>query len=163
MGAQRWWTVLTLGGMFLGAASFVFFFSLRIIHFPLTWVFGIASIVCWLMGGISILCLLLAARKSRADEIAVLRICGASRGHIRARFLLEALLVGLPGWFAGICLSLAALLIANRLMAGMQIPGSVIAVAALLSALFSLLIDLLFGWYPAQMAAALHCVEALKE
>ncbi len=159
IGAEICLMALITGGMLLGAASFVLFLSLRAAGVP-----GIVSIIGWLLGGISMLCLLFAAQRRRTEEIAVRRACGASRGNIRFRFLLEALLLGFPGWLAGICLSLLILLLVPSIFPGTQIPGAlVILIATGLAALFSLLISLLGGLYPAQKAASQPIVDALQD
>jgi len=119
---------------------------------------GIAG-VSLLVGGFGILAVMLMAVRERTREIGLRMAVGASRRQVRLQFVLEAAALGVGGGLAGILLGLAG--------------GAVLAVATSwaisvsltsvgLSFGFALVVGLFFGVYPAQRAARLDPVEALR-
>jgi len=120
--------------------------------------FAIASISL-LVGGIGIMNILLVSVTERTREIGVRMAVGAKRRHILAQFLIEALTLSLVGGLCGILLGVAAAR-ATTVLAGWPTIISVESVA--IGFLFSVAVGLFFGLYPANKAARLNPIEALR-
>jgi putative ABC transport system permease protein len=120
--------------------------------------FAIAS-VSLLVGGIGIMNILLVSVTERTREIGVRMAVGAKRRHIVMQFLIEAMTLSLVGGLLGIVLGVAGAKL-TTLIAGWPtiISGNVI----LLAFFFSLVVGLFFGLYPANKAARLNPIEALR-
>jgi putative ABC transport system permease protein len=120
--------------------------------------FAIAS-VSLLVGGIGIMNILLVSVTERTREIGVRMAVGAKRRHIVMQFLIEAMTLSLVGGALGIVLGVAGAKL-TTLIAGWPtiISGNVI----LLAFFFSLVVGLFFGLYPANKAARLNPIEALR-
>ncbi|TKB71734.1 MAG: FtsX-like permease family protein [Nitrospira sp.] len=120
--------------------------------------FAIAS-VSLLVGGIGIMNILLVSVTERTREIGVRMAVGAKRHHIVMQFLIEAMTLSLVGGLLGIVLGVAGAKL-TTLIAGWPtiISGNVI----LLAFFFSLVVGLFFGLYPANKAARLNPIEALR-
>ncbi|MEK7268082.1 MAG: ABC transporter permease [Nitrospirota bacterium] len=120
--------------------------------------FAIASISL-LVGGIGIMNILLVSVTERTREIGVRMAVGAKRRHILAQFLIEAMTLSLVGGLLGIVLGVLAAR-ATTTLAGW--PTIISAESVVVAFLFSLAVGLFFGLYPAQKAARLNPIEALR-
>ena len=120
--------------------------------------FAIAS-VSLLVGGIGIMNILLVSVTERTREIGVRMAVGAKRRHIVMQFLIEAMTLSLVGGALGIVLGITGAKL-TTLIAGWPtiISGDVI----MLAFFFSLVVGLFFGLYPANKAARLNPIEALR-
>lgn len=119
---------------------------------------GIAGISL-LVGGIGIMNIMLVSVAERTREIGIRKAIGAGRGVIMLQFLMESLMISIIGCLIGIVVSWAALQIINILgNVSYQISPGV----ALLSIAFSLGIGVLFGSYPANKAAKMDPINALR-
>lgn len=120
--------------------------------------FAIAS-VSLLVGGIGIMNILLVSVTERTREIGVRMAVGAKRHHIMMQFLIEAMTLSLVGGVLGIALGIAGAKL-TTVIAGWPtiISGDVIVIAFF----FSLVVGLFFGLYPANKAARLNPIEALR-
>ncbi len=119
---------------------------------------GIAAISL-LVGGIGIMNIMLVSVTERTREIGIRKAIGASRGSIMTQFLIEALVVSLMGCCIGIGLSWVAIQIVNQVGGtSYGLAGNVVAVAVV----FSLLVGLVFGLYPANKAAKKKPIDALR-
>ncbi len=120
--------------------------------------FAIAS-VSLLVGGIGIMNILLVSVTERTREIGVRMAVGAKRHHIMMQFLIEAMTLSLVGGVLGIAVGIAGAKL-TTVIAGWPtiISGDVIVVAFF----FSLVVGLFFGLYPANKAARLNPIEALR-
>lgn len=120
--------------------------------------FAIAS-VSLLVGGIGIMNILLVSVTERTREIGVRMAVGAKRRHIVMQFLIEAMTLSLVGGVLGIVFGVAGAKL-TTLIAGWPtiISVNVIVVAFF----FSLMVGLFFGLYPANKAARLNPIEALR-
>ncbi len=123
-----------------------------------TMLFAIAS-VSLLVGGIGIMNILLVSVTERTREIGVRMAVGAKRWHIMMQFLIEAMTLSLAGGVLGIVLGVTSAKL-TTLIAGWPtiISGNVI----ILAFFFSLVVGLFFGLYPANKAARLNPIEALR-
>jgi putative ABC transport system permease protein len=119
---------------------------------------SIAS-VSLLVGGIGIMNIMFVTVTERTREIGVRRAVGATRGSIQTQFLVEAvLLCALSGAIGVLVGFVASDILASLLGWSMIIPPRAIAIAVL----FSGLIGVSFGFYPARKAALLDPIEALR-
>ncbi|MDD1762971.1 MAG: ABC transporter permease, partial [Methanothrix sp.] len=120
--------------------------------------FAIAS-VSLLVGGIGIMNILLVSVTERTREIGVRMAVGAKRRHIVMQFLIEAMTLSLLGGALGIVLGIVGAKL-TTVIAGWPtiISSDVIAIAFF----FSLVVGLFFGLYPANKAARLNPIDALR-
>lgn len=121
---------------------------------------GIAAISL-LVGGIGIMNIMLVSVTERTREIGIRKAIGAGRGGIMIQFLMEALIVSMMGCAAGIGISFVILKIIGKVMEGSMRFHMDMEVAGV-SVIFSLLIGVIFGLYPANKAARKKPIEALR-
>ncbi len=121
---------------------------------------GIAAISL-LVGGIGIMNIMLVSVTERTREIGIRKAIGAGRGTIMLQFLIEALLVSLMGCLAGIGLSWVILKVAAVVMKN-SMSFTMDMRVVWLSVVFSVLIGVLFGLYPANKAASKKPIDALR-
>jgi putative ABC transport system permease protein len=115
--------------------------------------------VSLLVGGIGIMNIMLVSVTERTREIGVRMAVGATERDIQLQFLTEAIIVSLLGGICGVFFGIfTSRLLASTLAWSMQIPPSAIVIAAA----FALFVGLFFGFYPAQKAARLDPIEALR-
>jgi putative ABC transport system permease protein len=124
---------------------------------------GIAGISL-LVGGIGIMNIMLVSVTERTREIGLRKAVGARKRDILIQFLTESMLLSLLGGLVGILLAvgLAYGIGAIAAASGTPIDPSITLSAVLLATLFSMSVGLLFGIYPANRAANLQPVEALR-
>jgi putative ABC transport system permease protein len=119
---------------------------------------GIAS-VSLLVGGIGIMNIMLVSVTERTREIGVRMAVGATERDVQNQFLVEAVTLSMMGGAIGIVIGLiGSALISNLLSWPTLISGKAIIAAAI----FSAAVGIFFGYYPAQKAAQLDPIEALR-
>ena len=112
-----------------------------------------------LVGGIGIMNIMLVSVTERTREIGLRLAVGARPRDILGQFLIEATTLATIGGAIGVALGVgAAYAIANA--AGW--PSLVSPNAVVVAVLFSGLVGIFFGFYPAQRAARLDPIEALR-
>jgi putative ABC transport system permease protein len=119
---------------------------------------AIAS-VSLLVGGISIMNIMLVSVTERTREIGLRLALGARRRDIRRQFLAEAIVLSLVGAVLGTVVGIAAAALLSRL-AGWEVfigPEAIIA-----AVLFAAAVGTFFGYYPAVRASRLDPIEALR-
>ena len=119
---------------------------------------GIASISL-VVGGIGIMNIMLVSVRERTREIGIRKAVGARGRDILAQFLIEALTLSLLGGLIGIALGLAVSALIGQL-AGWGFQFNPLTVAA--AVVFSLIVWVVFGVWPARMAARLDPISALR-
>jgi len=124
---------------------------------------GIAGISL-LVGGIGIMNIMLVSVIERTREIGLRKAMGARKSDIMIQFLTESSLLSLFGGLLGIALGWLIAFIVGQIAAASDtniVP--VVGIDAILMAtLFSAAVGLFFGLYPANRAASLQPVEALR-
>ncbi|MEX2144333.1 MAG: ABC transporter permease [Anaerolineales bacterium] len=124
---------------------------------------GIAAISL-LVGGIGIMNIMLVSVIERTREIGLRKALGARRRDILIQFLAESSLLSLVGGILGIVLGWLIAIAVGAIAAASQadINPTISLDSILLATLFSMAVGLFFGLYPANRAASLEPVEALR-
>ena len=124
---------------------------------------GIAGISL-LVGGIGIMNIMLVSVTERTREVGLRKALGARKRDILTQFLTESSLLSFLGGMIGILLGWLISFIVGQIAAANDAPFTPVVGldAILLATLFSAAIGLFFGIYPANRAAGLEPVEALR-
>jgi len=117
------------------------------------------SSVALLVGGIGVMAIMMVSVTDRTKEIGLRKALGATRREILWQFLVEAATLTLIGGLFGIILGLAA---GELLKHGLDLQSGVPLWSAGLACAVSIAIGLAFGLYPANRAARMDPVEALR-
>ena len=117
------------------------------------------AIISPIVGGIVLMNIMLMAISERKREIGLRRAMGAKKNHIIFQFLMESIMLTLTGGVLGVGLGVAIALLIRHIGKPISISWQPFAIAFV----FSVLIGVLFGVYPARKAANLDPVEALNE
>ena len=120
---------------------------------------GTIALISLVVGGIGIMNIMLVSVTERTREIGIRKAVGARRADILTQFLLEAVVLSVIGGLIGIALGAGV----SRLVDYLGLfETSVSPGAVLLAVGFSLAVGLLSGLYPANRAASLQPIEALR-
>jgi putative ABC transport system permease protein len=119
---------------------------------------GVAA-VSLLVGGIGIMNIMMVSVTERTREIGLRMSVGARGKTILAQFLAEATVLSTAGGIAGVILGT---LFAFAVSALAKWPTDIPVLSIFCAVGFSALVGIFFGYYPAQKAAALHPIEALR-
>ena len=119
---------------------------------------GIAAISL-LVGGIGIMNIMLVTVTERTREIGLRKALGAKKKAIITQFLTEAIILTFAGGVIGMGLGTAASFLISNFI---NLPFTLSLQSILLAIGVSVSIGILFGWYPAQKAANLQPIEALR-
>jgi putative ABC transport system permease protein len=119
---------------------------------------AIASISL-LVGGIGIMNIMLVSVTERTREIGLRMALGAKRSDIRNQFLVEAAVLCMIGGAIGLALAIAA---AAVFQAQADFPVPIGVSTSIGAILFSAMVGLLFGGWPAVRASRLSPIEALR-
>ncbi|MEN8241432.1 MAG: ABC transporter permease [Chloroflexota bacterium] len=124
---------------------------------------GIAGISL-LVGGIGIMNIMLVSVIERTREIGLRKAMGARKSDILIQFLTESILLSLFGGLIGILLGWGIGVLVGQIAAASDTALTPVMGldAVLLATLFSTAVGLFFGLYPANRAASLEPVEALR-
>ena len=125
----------------------------------LSYLLAAVASISLLVGGIGIMNILLVSVTERTREIGLRMAIGARRLHVLLQFLAEAVLLSVVGGVAGILGGLAASE-AISVIAGWPTPIVWSAIGG--GFLFSALVGMFFGYYPARKAAHFDPIEALR-
>ena len=125
----------------------------------LTLFLGAIAGVSLLVGGIGIMNIMLVTVTERTKEIGLRKAMGARKRDVLSQFLVESSLLSLGGGLIGIMLGFGIAIMVGRLI---SIDAVITVEVVLLATLFSAAIGLFFGLYPANRAASLEPVEALR-
>lgn len=112
-----------------------------------------------LVGGIGIMNIMLVSVTERTREIGTRKALGAKNLHIQFQFITEAMIISGIGGIIGILLGTAA---GAGVSVVLKAPVTVSIPVTLGSVLFSMAIGVFFGFYPANKAAKLDPIEALR-
>lgn len=121
---------------------------------------GISLVV----GGIGIMNIMLVSVSERTKEIGLRKAMGATYKEILQQFLLEAVMLTLTGGIVGVAIGIS-LSLGGGFIAAQYVDGwksGVPVIAVVLGLVVSSGVGIVFGIYPAQRAAKLEPVEALR-
>lgn len=116
---------------------------------------GISLVV----GGIGVMNIMLVSITERTREIGVRKALGATNGSIRLQFIVESIVICMLGGIIGIGVGIIIGNVGSRLLG---YSASVSVGTVLIAAAFSMAIGVFFGYYPANKAARLDPIEALR-
>jgi putative ABC transport system permease protein len=125
----------------------------------LTALLGAVAAVSLLVGGIGIMNIMLVSVTERTREIGIRLAIGALEREVRLQFLIEAAALSAFGGLVGLALAAAA---SAALARAMKVPYLFDPGINLLAFAFAVAIGVLFGYVPAQRAARLDPIEALR-
>ncbi|MDD5466512.1 MAG: ABC transporter permease [Anaerolineales bacterium] len=136
----------------------------RTITSVLTIFLGGVAAISLLVGGIGIMNIMLVSVTERTREIGLRKALGARKIDILVQFLTESSVLSMVGGLVGIALGYAISFAVGRIAAAnnADISPAIGIDTILLATLFSTAVGLFFGLYPANRAANLEPVEALR-
>ena len=115
--------------------------------------------VSLLVGGIGIMNIMLVSVTERTREIGIRMAIGARGRIIRRQFLIESITISLVGGIIGVLLGIVA---STGIATTLHWPTLVSPLSIIGSVVFSAMVGVMFGYYPARKAAALDPIEALR-
>ncbi len=121
----------------------------------LAWVAGVSLIV----GGIGIMNIMLVSVTERTREIGIRQSVGATPNDIRLQFLTESIMLSLVGGLIGVLVGVGGAVLFGR-SGGM--PTVVVPSSILLAFGSAAMVGVFFGYFPANKAAQLDPIEALR-
>lgn len=128
---------------------------IRTVSLAISLIAGISLLV----GGIGVMNIMLVSITERTREIGTRKALGATNGSIRLQFIIESMVLCVVGG----CLGIALGLILGSVAASVLGYSATAPVAAIMIAvLFSMVVGVFFGYYPANKAARLDPIEALR-
>jgi len=119
---------------------------------------GIAAISL-IVGGIGIMNIMLVTVTERTREIGLRKALGAKKKDIIAQFLIESIILTFAGGVIGMMVGVAASFGISKVI---SLPFTIAISSIALAVGVSGAIGVIFGWYPAQKAANLQPIEALR-
>lgn len=137
-------------------------------------VLGGIGAVAMLVAAISIANTMTMSTYERTKEIGVMKVLGCALGNIRSMFLAEAAFIGFLGGVVGIILSYVLSIVLNKVIAPrfmgdmLEGYGSNVSISAIplwlvaLAIVFSTLIGMIAGFFPAQRATKLSPLAAIR-
>jgi len=120
---------------------------------------GAIASVSLIVGGIGIMNIMLVSVTERTREIGLRQAVGAKTRDILSQFLVEAVTLSLLGGVIGILIGLGASALISYFA---QWSTQVSPLSILMAFMFSALVGVFFGYYPARKAALLDPIEALR-
>ena len=123
--------------------------------------YAIAAIaaISLLVGGIGVMNIMLVSISERTKEIGTRKALGATNGSIRMQFVTESMVICLVGGIIGIAVGI---LLGSALSKVLGYTASPNITSIITAVGFSLLIGLIFGYAPANKAAKLNPIDALR-
>ncbi|HHW4200332.1 TPA: ABC transporter permease [Campylobacter coli] len=119
------------------------------------------AVIALIVGGIGVMNIMLVSVSERTREIGIRMAIGARREDIMMQFLIEAVMICSMGAILGVLLSVFVIFGFNTLST--DFPMILNAYSVLLGLLSSVLIGVIFGFFPARNAANLNPISALSK
>ena len=125
----------------------------------LTYLLGSIAAISLLVGGIGIMNIMLVSVTERTREIGIRLAIGAMQSEVLLQFLIEAIVLSTWGGIIGIFLGLG---VGYGVVQIFELPYIINTQIILISFIFSTLIGVIFGYFPARKAARLNPIDALR-
>lgn len=115
--------------------------------------------IALLVGGIGVMNIMLVSITERTREIGTRKALGATNGYIRMQFIIEAVVICSIGGIIGILVGILMGSVGAKILGFAASP----TVTSILGSLaFSMVIGIFFGYYPANKAAKMNPIDALR-
>jgi putative ABC transport system permease protein len=135
--------------------------TVRSVSLGMSLVLVAVAILTLITAGTGIMNIMFVNVAQRTHEIGIRKALGARTAEIRLQFVLEAAFISLGGAVIGVIIALGLIWFAASLVEG-EIPFPVSWIGVFLALLLSTGVGVLFGYRPANTAARLNPVEALR-
>jgi putative ABC transport system permease protein len=124
-----------------------------------TYLLGGIAAISLMVGGIGIMNIMLVSVTERTREIGIRKAIGAKKKEILEQFLIESVVISFLGGGIGVLLGIGI----SRVVSDMGDWETVVSTQSILLAFgFSVAIGIFFGFYPANKAANLNPIDALR-
>lgn len=128
-------------------------------------VFAGVAAISLLVGGIGVMNIMLVSISERTREIGTRKALGASNASIRTQFIVESMVLcligGVLGIITGILMGVGGVKIMS-MVSGSELSANPSLGSMVIAVLFSLAIGVFFGYYPANKAAKMNPIDALR-
>ena len=125
----------------------------------LTRIVAAVAAISLIVGGIGIMNIMLVSVTERTREIGIRLAIGAVAREVQLQFLVEAVALSMMGGVIGLLLAQVAVLIITPIM---QVDWIFVPTINLIAFAISAVIGVVFGYFPAQRAASLNPIDALR-
>ena len=125
----------------------------------LTLAISIVASIALLVGGIGVMNIMLVSVTERTREVGTRKALGAKNSSIRTQFIVEATIICIIGGALGIVLGLIGGAVASN---AIGYPAQPSISGIIISIVFSISIGIFFGYYPANKAAKMNPIDALR-
>ncbi|WP_099468118.1 ABC transporter permease [Konateibacter massiliensis] len=115
--------------------------------------------IALLVGGIGVMNIMLVSITERTREIGTRKALGATNASIRLQFIVEAVIICMIGGILGI---IVGVVLGNVAATLLGYPASASVTSIVVSLVFSMTIGIFFGYYPANKAAKMNPIDALR-
>lgn len=125
----------------------------------LTAVIAAISAISLVVGGVGVMNIMLVSVTERTREIGLLKAIGAEERVILLQFLIEAIVMTIIGGIIGITLGVFGAFLISVFV---KIPFVINVPAVLIAVGVSMLVGIIFGYYPARKASRMAAIDALR-
>jgi putative ABC transport system permease protein len=125
----------------------------------ITLAISVIAAIALVVGGIGVMNIMLVSITERTREIGTRKALGATNGSIRVQFIVEAMIICLIGGIIGVIVGLIGGQFAAKILG---YPASPSISGIIISLIFSMATGLFFGYYPANKAAKMNPIDALR-